>query len=542
MGKGAAGKIHKSNKEMDYLKDEEYYLDLYDLHTIEECLDHCRLIKNKISKDKDAHFAKYSQEEFDSEVRKFLGMVLYTVKGERFLQKKETLEKWMTKDRRMQDMYDNTPPPSNIRCAVCGSETRMTFKNLHDSYESTARMTFMFECIKCKKCKALYEDGTEWKHEPSKCPKCGYLLKDDLKIKGDITTFTSVCKKCGYKNKDVSDHKKWREEQEAKEKRDKEILKKFRDEFCLSDKDGQEYFEYKEAMEVATVVKEEEIQKYDNSYYPKSLKLRKLSVVELEKLLSGKLNSKNYIKLTLEKPEMGQFVVVPFTVQDSDSTRKEIYSSRELEKLIKKTLEETNWRLMSGGVNYRLGYLSGRLKGVEGEENMFQLAGKRKKVESSNVSNEKRMKYAGHSLVQLARVIGKSEGIDRVRKRRLEKEPGGFFLEPTEGPYTCAICGEYHPGNDFWWTAEGQWCRDCWRNIQEGVIPPLSYESEDKTWIKEWQLQSDFGLHSATRRKLRREGILKGRDLKRKDGIIYCAVYLVSENQEFIKRYRKNKI
>lgn len=31
---------------MQYLKDEQYYIDLYDLHTIEECLDWYFRIKN----------------------------------------------------------------------------------------------------------------------------------------------------------------------------------------------------------------------------------------------------------------------------------------------------------------------------------------------------------------------------------------------------------------------------------------------------------------------------------------------------------------
>ena len=82
-------------------------------------------------------------------------------------------------------------------------------------------------------------------------------------------------------------------------------------------------------------------------------------------------------------------------------------------------------------------------------------------------------------------------------------------------------------------------CRDCWRNIQKKVIPSLTYDSDDKVWIKEWQLQSDFGLHPATRDKLRREGLLKARDLKRKDGTIYYTVYLVKENKEFFRKYPK---
>ncbi len=49
-----------------------------------------------------------------------------------------------------------------------------------------------------------------------------------------------------------------------------------------------------------------------------------------------------------------------------------------LNRVIKKTLEGTNWRLMSEGVNYGLGYLSGRLKGYEQEEDLLQLVKKNK--------------------------------------------------------------------------------------------------------------------------------------------------------------------
>src|SRR5690606_3255146 len=124
-------------------------------------------------------------------------------------------------------------------------------------------------------------------------------------------------------------------EHEAKEKKDKELLEKFRSEFCLSDKEGQKYIELMEAMEVAKVVREEETQKYDNPVYARSLQLKKTSITDLEKLLSTALVSCRYAKLSFEKPEIGQFVVVPFTVQDLDSSRRDRISVSELEKLIK---------------------------------------------------------------------------------------------------------------------------------------------------------------------------------------------------------------
>jgi hypothetical protein len=130
--------------------------------------------------------------------------------------------------------------------------------------------------------------------------------------------------------------------------------------------------------------------------------------------------------------------------------------------------------------------------------------------------------------------------IQARRKLRLKKDKvRGFYLDATEGPYTCAICRENYPGNDIWWNTKGLKCRDCWRNIQNKVVPSLTYDSDDKVWIKEWQLQTDYSLHPATRGKLRRQGILKGRDLKRPDGTVYCTVYLIEENQEFFKKYPK---
>ncbi len=71
---------------------------------------------------------------------------------------------------------------------------------------------------------------------------------------------------------------------------------------------------------------------------------------------------------------MGKYVIVPFTVQDADSTRKDFKSTKPLEKLIRTTLEDINWNLMTDGTRYRLGYIYGRLKGLEREEDLMTKA------------------------------------------------------------------------------------------------------------------------------------------------------------------------
>jgi hypothetical protein len=94
-------------------------------------------------------------------------------------------------------------------------------------------------------------------------------------------------------------------------------------------------------------------------------------------------NGEKYIQLLFDRPEISKYIIVPFTVQDGDSVRKDYDSERVLKRIIKKVLEGTNWRLMSEGVDYRMGYLSGRLKGYEHENDLLDLI----KSESKNKTN-----------------------------------------------------------------------------------------------------------------------------------------------------------
>jgi len=469
---------------------------------------------------------------------------MYTITGERYKHKQKWIQEWMDKDRRMQELYDNSSPPQKVTCPACHSPMVVTYKDVQDSYEPNARMMYMFECSKCKKRQSLFEDGTEWEYVPPKCPKCKHPLKTDIKIKGDITTFISKCTKCGYIDKSVNDHGKFKREQEEKEQLDRELLEKYRAKFCLSETEGQKYLESIEIMEVAKVVREEEREKHSGPVYERSLQLKKTNITDLEILLTKPLAKSKYIKLSFDKPEISLFVIVPFTIQDADSSRKDRVSVSELEKLMKNSLEDTNWRLLPNSVIYRLGYLEGRLKGYEREEDMLKLAGKTEEVApKSKVDDAKRQKYAGNNMVHLARLFGELDGIEAIRKRRLEKEPDGFILNDGKSGYTCRICGESMSGDNTWWDLKGIRCLDCQRNLKEGVVP-LEMFDDDYGYdvvVKTWELQTYYGIHPATIRKLQRQGILKARELKRKDGIVYGSLFVVSENKEFFNEHPKQK-
>lgn len=161
-----------------------------------------------------------------------------------------------------------------------------------------------------------------------------------------------------------------------------------------------------------------------------------------------------------------------------------------------------------------------------------------KKDYGVELSNDEARDYGGRLMV-FVEILMKQAVIEQCRKKRLEKEPGGFCLEEKDGVYNCRVCYRSVSGEDAWWDLNGVKCLNCQRNIKEGVIPGEICQN-DEMWIKDWELRTDYNIHSSTTRKLRREGLLHGRDLKTKEGAIYFTVYLVNENKEFLKKYPKN--
>ncbi|MEK7595363.1 MAG: hypothetical protein AAB443_02085 [Patescibacteria group bacterium] len=522
-----------------HLKSEQYYIDLYDLFTIKECLDHIRICQKAYqNSSNDEKLKDKPDEERHKAFSYMLNVSLYVKKGLEFQNKKTRLNEWIDRDQKFQDKYDNTSEPQDIRCPDCNSAMKTTFKTLENDWtDKPLRVLFFFDCTKCTKKTAVYDNGEIHESKPQLCPKCNKEVKVSQTRKGEVITWKTVCKSCGYKNTDVNDFGKSRAERKAKEDEDKALLEKYRSEFCLDEEKGAEAIELMEASEYASFVKEEVKREIDNPIYEKVSRLKRLSIADLEAMLSSILDEHKYTKLFFDKPEIDRHVIVPFSFQDSDPTRNKRTSQYDLQKLLKTKLEDTNWRLMNEGLSDRLGYISGKLKGYEREEDLLEIAGKVKEDKKQDFDPIKKSKYANHPYVQMAKIQGKQEAVENIRKRRLEKEPEGFFLEPTEGHYTCAICRETIESNKIWWNLDGLRCADCWRNIKEGIIPSLSWDHDNKIWIKEYEIKSEFSVQPATRGKLEREGILHGRKLKRPDGRTYCTVYLISENKEFLEKY-----
>ena len=363
-----------------YLKDEQHYIDRYDLHTIEECLGYYRNIRDGLEKKKDSkEFGKFSRKEFDKEVNKTASYIINILKAKRYERKKEVIQEWKERDRKIQERFDNAVPPEGILCKRCSYLTEVFSKDLQNPYEENSRILFLFECPKCKKRQAIYDDGTEWKLEKQKCPKCNHSLDEKSTYTKDILTTVYSCLNCSYKNKETYDFKKSEKENKEREARERKLLAEYREEFCVNDEVGKNMLRaYEFLSKLYDEYKEKERRKED-PIIQQIQKLKKLTVIQLKKLIEESLERTGYADLKFGKPEISKYVIIDFSVLEAKDDRKEYDSQRILKKIISKLLKDTNWRLMSDGISYRLGILTGRLKAHEKEEELVEILRKRKK-------------------------------------------------------------------------------------------------------------------------------------------------------------------
>ena len=86
---------------MIYLKEKQYYEDLYDLHTIEICIDWVKLALKKCKEDKT--FDKFPKEDKIKGNNILIELPLYYQKGERDRNREKTINEWIEKDKIKQD-------------------------------------------------------------------------------------------------------------------------------------------------------------------------------------------------------------------------------------------------------------------------------------------------------------------------------------------------------------------------------------------------------------------------------------------------------
>lgn len=134
---------------------------------------------------------------------------------------------------------------------------------------------------------------------------------------------------------------------------------------------------YEEMARLGKEWKEKEESKH---IYDAIAELKKPKIAELTPLLQPKLEKAGYAEFSLDKPEIGKIAYVSFSCLDSKSDREDYDSRKTLQTTIRKALSDTNWRLTSDGISYRLGYLTGRLRAYEQEDELKKLVAKDGKI------------------------------------------------------------------------------------------------------------------------------------------------------------------
>lgn len=349
----------------NFLKNRTYYADLYDKFTVDEC----RRVEKHFQEVK---FPKYKGKRLleveEGNARKtFCEVYLYFVKGGRYAKKDEKIKEWMDRDKERDVKLANAIEPEIVRCS-CGSRMELTMKTLMTGLD-VDRVLFLFRCPSCRKGRGIYNNGEEHVSPHERCDKCGGKNEIKDSRKGDIITTRMKCMECGYEKTDTLDMKIEKTEEVVDENFERD-----RERFCLSSKEGFDYLDYRRNMEeLNKIMKKEEEKKAHKEVYDQLKNLKQLTINDLENTLSIALKKEGYIKLELLNPEIGKDMIVPFTARDAKSDRVEYDSRHGLRKLIDKILFDTNWRLMSDGIYYRMGFLSGKLKAIENEDDLVEL-------------------------------------------------------------------------------------------------------------------------------------------------------------------------
>ncbi|MEK7554430.1 MAG: hypothetical protein AAB518_00375 [Patescibacteria group bacterium] len=353
-----------------YLRPKQEYIDRYDRYTVEKCrwwLSHSIDTKSLA---KDPNEKKLSEKEEKQALAYINHLHNYFYTGERYIKKEETIREWMREDEARDKFFEAAKAPENITCLTCGRLTFVSSKHLNMGWDKKPdTILFFYDCpLGHIPHRAFYENGEEFRHDPPRCPKCKTPVNEEDTVT-DAAFITNVtCPKCDYT--DTSEIKRTVHEES---KPDPDYAKD-RARFCLSEKEGQEFIQQKYNLEQVSKMMDELKEKDKNKeLYDKVAKLKKLKIIELEQLLAPVLEKEGYIKLQFKTPEITKDVVVPFVVYEQRPDREDRASTYELEKLLRKTLKETNWRLMTDGVSYRLGMLEGRLHGYEREEDFVKL-------------------------------------------------------------------------------------------------------------------------------------------------------------------------
>jgi hypothetical protein len=351
--------------EMLHLKEKQYYIDLYDTFTIAKCREAERCYEGIDDSIFDKAETVPTQEEIDRVKYVTKEMYIHFTAGEEFKNKAKTIREWMERDTELDRRVETAEEPQLIRCKTCACKMTCTSR---DIWSIENKVQFFFECPKRHlPHRVIYEDGTEYKPIPNMCEKCGSEMTHvSEKLTEHIVTTTYSCPKCRHSYTDDLDLN-------PKEELSDPDFEKDRERFCLTEEKGLKYIQDCESIRrLGDIMKEAKVREEKKDVYDAVAKLQKLTIPQIKAHLLDLFENETYSNLIFEKPDMGRIVSVEFSIEELE-TKNEYESKQKLKKLLQKHLEETNWRLMSDGINYRLGILTGRIRIYEDQDELVKL-------------------------------------------------------------------------------------------------------------------------------------------------------------------------
>ena len=346
-----------------YLKAEEHYEVRYDRMTVEDCLRNERFFL-------DAH--KDCNDEVESRALAAVHQCAWEIKKvlltmDWYKKKKDTLNEWMQADEERDTMIQAGIAPSNILCKTCHDRTTEESRTTWDR-DGKGEVLFFMRCPGSHlPMQGVFQDGIELIIKDKLCPECDAVVNTErLPSKENEIKTKYSCSSCAYEEIDSFSLS-------TEEKRDDAELLENRARFCLS---GQALQDAREAImsmdRMKTVVDGWKHEEEHKEQYGAVDQLQKLTIPQAKELITKTLEDTDYRNLSFEKPSIEKYVSIEFSLEELE-TDNPLASTNDLRKLVKKTLRDTNWRLMSDGINYRLGLMTGRIRAYESKEDLLKL-------------------------------------------------------------------------------------------------------------------------------------------------------------------------
>jgi DNA-directed RNA polymerase subunit RPC12/RpoP len=360
------------------LKDKPYYEGRYDRQTVEIGKTEVQFLLKSWEEAKDLPELQSKNDQYRVDFwweRLYWWLFEIPVLLKRYEEREQTIDNWMWEDKQRDERIEMTRPRTEHQCSQCNKQGLRLNSKLLMHRENAELVLFMFKCPSCKTKSAFWEDGIEFETKPIPCPHCDGELDMRVSERGAMITTTYTCASCGYREVEKLDVSK--PHTEAVDQN----YEKFKATFCLSDERAELMQAYRLKWEAARRMMEEEMEKESKKdIYDVVSQIKIMKIADLIQTLQPPIEKAGFIEVRFEKPVLGPQVTIEFSCLDKDTARTDSRSRATLKRAVTIGLKGTNWRLMSTGISYRLGYLSGTVKAYEDESDLVKLVEQEKRT------------------------------------------------------------------------------------------------------------------------------------------------------------------